>query len=54
MSEEQLSIIEELVNEEIKEYFRSGYGIDNHYIIQLREILKYFRLKEWWDYDNWK
>ena len=45
MTEHELSILEELLNEAIKEYFDSGYSIKDEYIKTLRCILKRFNLK---------
>ena len=39
MSKEELTYLEEMINEEILEYLRSGYSIDDEYIITLRNIL---------------
>ena len=52
MTEHELSILEELLNEAIKEYFDSGYSIKDEYIKTLRCILKRFNLKEYYNYDE--
>ena len=46
MTKEEL-IIEEMINEEIKEYLQSGYSIDDEYIITLKNILKKLGLKDY-------
>lgn len=45
MSEEENSILEELINEEIKSYLYSGYKITDNYVTTLRNILKKIRIK---------
>jgi hypothetical protein len=54
LDKNDLSILEELINEEIHDYFNSGYNIDDEYIVRLRNILQKLNLEEYYDYDNWK
>lgn len=51
MSEEEKAILEELLNEEIKSYLESGYKITDEYVINLRNLLKKFGLKEIYKYE---
>lgn len=46
LTEYQKSILEEVLNEEIKNYIDSGYDKNCEYIIELRKILKILGLKE--------
>ena len=52
MNKRQLEILEELLNNELEAYLNSGYGLNDDYVIELREFLKYFNLKEYWNYDK--
>ena len=54
LDKNDLSMLEELINEEIQSYFNSGYNIESDYIVRLRNILKKLNLEEYYDYDNWK
>ena len=51
---DELNILEGLLNEEIIEYLRSGYGLDNEYVIHMRNILKKLGLKEYYDFEKWR
>lgn len=51
---DELSCLEELINEEIKNYFDSGYNIKSSYITMLRNMLKKLHLKEYYNYDKWE
>lgn len=51
MSEEEKAILEELLNEEIKNYLESGYKITDKYVINLRNLLLKFGLKEIYKYE---
>lgn len=53
MNERQLAILEELLNNEIEEYLQSGYKLNNDYVVELRQFLKDFNLKEYYNYDEW-
>lgn len=50
MNEKELMIIEELVNEEILEYWQSDYSIKSEYITDLRNILTKYNLNETYRY----
>lgn len=51
MSEEEKAILEELLNEEIKNYLQSGYKVTDDYVITLRNLLKKFGLREIYKYE---
>lgn len=51
---DELACLEELINEEIKNYFDSGYEIKGSYITMLRNMLKKLHLKEYYNYDKWE
>ena len=51
---DELSILEGLLNEEIIEYLRSGYGLDNEYVVRMRNILKKLSLEEYYDFEKWR
>lgn len=54
LNNEELSLLEEILNDEIIEYaVSSGYGFTNEYIVSLRNIIKKLGLKEISDYDKW-
>ena len=54
LNNEELSLLEEILNNEIEEYaVSSGYGFTNEYIVSLRNIIKKLGLKETSDYDKW-
>ena len=46
MSEEEKSILQEIINEEIKSYLESGYKETSDYIIILKRLLKKLNLEE--------
>ena len=50
---EDLEILQELINEEIKNYLESGYKLTDEYVVNLRNLLKKFNLKEIYDFDRW-
>ena len=54
MTDEELSILEELLNEAISSYLWSGYSIEDEYIIRVRNIIKKLKLKEIYNYDKWR
>lgn len=54
LTKEDLLTLEELINEEIKNYLDSGYSIKDDYVIDLRSLLKKLNLKEYYKYDNHK
>ena len=47
-----LSILQELLNEEIENYLQSGYKLTDEYVIRLRNILKKLNLKEIYNFDK--
>ena len=51
---DELACLEELINEEIKSYFDSGYEIKGSYITMLRNMLKKLHLNEYYNYDKWE
>ena len=52
MSKEDLSILEELINEAIVSYLDSGYNLTDGYVINLRNLLKKLDLKEVYNFDK--
>lgn len=54
LTKNDLSILEEIINEEIQSYFDSGFNVNCDYIVELRNLLKKLKLREYYDYDNWK
>lgn len=53
LSDEEIDLLEEILNEEIKNYLYSGYGFTNEYVVSLRNIIKKLGLNETSDYDKW-
>lgn len=54
LNNEELSLLEEILNDEIIHYaVSSGYGFTNEYIVSLRNIIKKLGLKDTSDYDKW-
>ena len=49
-----LEILQELINEEIKNYLESGYKLTDEYVVNLRKLLKKFDLKEIYQFDRWE
>ena len=49
-----LEILQELINEEIKNYLESGYKLTDEYVVNLRKLLKKFDLKEMYQFDRWE
>lgn len=47
-----LSILQELLNEEIENYLQSGYKLTDEYVVTLRTILKKLDLKEIYNFDK--
>lgn len=47
-----LSILEELLNEEIESYCQSGYSVKSEYVVKLRKIIKKLGLRELYDFDK--
>lgn len=54
MTKEELDILEEVINEEIRSCLRSGFGLDNESVVALRSILKKLGLKETYDYESYR
>lgn len=54
LTNSDLLILEELINEEIKEYLDSGYSKETEYVINLRNMLQKLNLKEYYNFDNFK
>lgn len=54
MNSEDLSILQELLNEEILNYLQSGYKPTDEYVVNLRNILKKLNLKEIYNFDKCK
>lgn len=52
LTEYQKSILEELLNEEIKSYIDSGYDKNCEYIKDLRVLIKILDLKEIYNFDK--
>lgn len=52
LTNNDLSILEELINEEIENYLQSGYKLTDEYVINLRKILKKLNLKEIYNFDK--
>ena len=52
LTKNDLSILEEIINEEIENYLQSGYELTDKYVIDLREILKKLKLKEIYNFDK--
>ena len=50
---DELNILEDILNEEILSYLRSGYGTRNEYVVRMRGILKKLDLKEYYRFDDW-
>ena len=51
LTKEDLTILEEIINEEIHSQIDSGYK-ENDYVKTLRELLKKFNLKEIYNFDK--
>ena len=54
LTNSDLLILEELINEQIKEYLDSGYSKETEYVINLRNMLQKLNLKEYYNFDNFK
>ena len=52
MSEEELSLLEEILNEELLSYADSGFKITDDCVIQIRSILKKLNLKEIYNFER--
>lgn len=49
---DDLSILQEVLNEEIESYLQSGYKLTDEYTIKLRNLLKKLNLKENYNFDK--
>ena len=52
-NQRELNYLEEILNEEILSYLRSGYGLDSEYVVTLRGILEKLGLKELYTFARW-
>lgn len=52
LTRDDLSILEEIINQEIENYLQSGYKLTDKYVIDLRKILKKLNLKEIYNFDK--
>lgn len=52
-NQRELNYLEEILNEEILSYLRSGYGLDNEYVVTLRGMLEKLGLKELYTFARW-
>ena len=53
-NEKEQKYLEEIINEEIKDYLSSGYSLEDDYVVTLRGILKKLWLKEIYDFEKWR
>lgn len=52
LTRNDLSILEEIINQEIENYLQSGYKLTDKYVIDLRKILKKLNLKEIYNFNK--
>lgn len=52
LNTDELSILQEIINEETENYLQSGYKLTDEYVIRLRNILKKLNLKEIYNFDK--
>ena len=52
MTEEELSLLEEILNEELLSYADSGFKITEDCVVQVRSILKKLNLKEIYNFER--
>ncbi|MCI9434056.1 MAG: hypothetical protein HFI86_02105 [Bacilli bacterium] len=52
LNKEELSLLQELINEEILNYLDSGYKIKDEYVINMRNLLKKLDLNEIYNFDR--
>ncbi len=50
---EEMYILEDILNEEILEYLRSGYNVQDDYVKILRNMIKKLDLKEVYNFDRY-
>ena len=53
-NEQELAILEDLLNEEILSYLRSGYYLHDNYVVSLRAIIEKLGLKEIYNFSMWE
>lgn len=49
---DDLSVLQELLNEEILNYLQSGYSVKDDFVIRLRTIIKKLNLKEIYNFEK--
>ena len=49
-----LVTLEEILNEEIKDYLNDGYELDGEYVTTLRGMLDKLGLKEIYKFEKWR
>lgn len=52
-TEKELDTLQELLNEEILSYLRSGYKLNDEYVVLLRVLLCKLHLKEIYNFEKW-
>ena len=52
-NQRELNYLEEILNEEIVNYLRSGYSLTDDYIVTLRGMLEKLGLSEIYRFDRW-
>lgn len=52
LSDEELDLLEEIINDEIISYLESGYKNTSEYVVSCRNILKKLNLKELFNYEK--
>lgn len=50
----ELGYLEEMINEEIKDYLNSGYPLEDDYVVTLRGMLEKLGLKEIYKFEKWR
>lgn len=53
LTKDEHDALEELLNEELHEYLRSGYKLTDGYPVLLRGLISKFGLKEIYPFDKW-
>lgn len=52
LNDDEKETLEELLNEEILSYLKSGYNIEDEYVVYLRNIISKLHLKERYDFNK--
>lgn len=52
--EKELNYLEEIINEEIKDYLSSGYPLTDDYVVTLRGLLSKLGVREIYKFDRYK